>query len=190
MAFLTLGELIDIVIMTFAIGFIFSRLFRKEQRQDEDPLSYYAKKESIFDKILYGAMIAAPAVVLHELAHKFVAISFGAAATLHAPYGMYGIAILLLLLNVPIVFLVGGYVSHTPLLPLPSAFVSLAGPLTNFLLWLIFWLLVKYKITPKKYWRELAMMGKLNLFLAGFNMLPIPGFDGFNFFQALFQTIF
>ena len=176
--------------MTFVIGFIFSRFFRKEPSYSYDPLSYYSRQNTLINQIIYGAIIAAPAVVLHELSHKFVAMSFGANAILHAPYKMYAIVILMVLLNFPIIFLVGGYVNIlTPLPPLPIAFVAVAGPLMNLILWFIFKSLIKYNIAPKKYWRELGMMAKLNLFLAGFNMLPIPGFDGFNFFQALFQTI-
>lgn len=187
--FLTISELIDIIAMTLVIGFIFSRFFRREPSHTYDPLKYYERGNTLMDQILYGAIIAAPAVVLHELAHKFVAILFGATATLHAPYIMYAIVVLMVLMNFPIIFLVGGYVSHTALPALPSAFVAIAGPLTNFILWFVFRSSIKYNIAPKKYWRELGMMAKLNLFLAGFNMLPIPGFDGFHFFQALFQSI-
>jgi len=187
--FLSLQEVFDIVLMTFALGFIFSRFFRREPSHDYDPLQFYSKQDTIIHQIMYGALIAAPAVVLHELAHKFVAMAFGATAVLHAPYLMYGIAIALLLLNVPLIILVGGYVSHSYLLPLPSALVAVAGPLMNFILWFVFWMCIKYKLVNKRYWRDLAMMAKLNLFLAGFNMLPIPTFDGFAFFQALFQSI-
>jgi Zn-dependent protease len=186
---LSLAELLDIVIMTFAIGFIFSRYYRKEP-VEEDPIKFYATQNTIFHQIMYGAMIAAPAVVLHELAHKFVAMSFGATAILHAPYFMYALAILMVIMNFPFFFLVGGYVTHTALPPLPSAFVAIAGPLMNIFLWLIFKALFTYKIVPKKYWKELVMMSKLNLFLGIFNMLPIPGFDGFNFYISIFNAFF
>jgi Zn-dependent protease len=113
-------------------------------------------------------------------------MGFGATATLEAPYIMYAIVIVLALMRFPLLFFVGGYVAHSPLPALPSAFVSIAGITMNVLLWFIFRSLIKYKIAKRKYWNELALMAKLNLFLAAFNMLPIPGFDGFNFFRALF----
>jgi len=188
--FITLTEIRDIIAMTLVIGFIFSKFFKREPSHSYDPLKYYQKQNTLMDQILYGAMIAGPAVVLHELAHKFVAMGFGATATLHAPYIMYAIVVLMMLMNFPIIFLIGGYVETVGVLTaLQSALVAIAGPLTNFILWFLFRSSIKYNIAPKKYWRELAMMAKLNLFLAGFNMLPIPGFDGFHFFQALFQTI-
>ena len=102
---------------------------------------------------------------------------------------MYLLAIILVLVNFPILFLVGGYVSHTALPPLESALVALAGPLTNLILWAIFFSLIKLdKI--KKYRREIYLMAKINLFLFIFNMLPIPGFDGYHFFRALWQVFF
>src|SRR3989338_3329129 len=132
---ITLMEIFDIIIMTFAIGYIFSDFFRREPSEGYDPLKYY-QKNPIWQNIKFAAMIAAPAVVLHELAHKFVAISFGAIATLHAPYFWYAIVILLKLMRFPLMFFVGGYVTHTPLPPLESALVAVSGPLMNLILWL------------------------------------------------------
>ena len=89
-------ELVDIIIMTFAIGYIFSDFFKREPLEGYDPLKYY-QKAPLFENIKFAALIAAPAVVFHELAHKFIAMGFGAQATLHAPYSMYAIVIFLLL---------------------------------------------------------------------------------------------
>lgn len=189
MAFISFQEIIDIVIMTFAIGFIFSRFFRRKPTEGYDPLKHY-EKNPIWENIKYGAIIAAPAVVLHELAHKFVAISFGAQATLHAPYTMYAIVILLTLIRFPIIFFVGGYVAHTPLPALQSSIVAIAGPLTNLILFLIITILIKQKLVDRKYYEPLLLMRKLNMFLFIFNMIPLPGFDGFHFFRGLLQAFF
>ena len=193
MALITISEVIDIVVMTIAIGYIFSRFFRREPQEDYDPLTYY-KKNTLLEDIKYGAIIAAPAVVLHELAHKFVAMGFGASATLHAPsffgipYGMYLLVILLIHLNFPILFFVGGYVSHTALPALASSIVAFAGPLTNLLLWLGGMSLIKYGLVKRKYYTTIGMMAKLNMFFFIFNMIPLPGFDGFNVFSGLVQV--
>jgi len=184
-----IGEIIDIVIMTFAIGYIFSDFFKREPLEGYDPLKYY-QKPPLWENIKFAAMIAAPAVVFHELAHKFIAILFGAQATLHAPYGMYAIVILLKLMRFPLLFFVGGYVTHTPLPALQSSLVSIAGPLTNLLLWLAALAVVKYKLVDRKYYKIIVPMGRINMFLFIFNMLPLPGFDGFNFFRALFSVLF
>ena len=193
MPLITLMEIIDIIVMTIAIGYIFSRFFRRAPQEDYDPLTYY-KKNTLIEDIKYGAIIAAPAVVLHELAHKFVAMSFGASATLHAPslfgipYGMYLLVILMIHLNFPILFFVGGYVSHTALPALASSIVAFAGPLTNLLLWLGGMSLIKYGLVKRKYYTTIGMMAKLNMFFFIFNMIPLPGFDGFNVFSGLVQV--
>jgi Zn-dependent protease len=178
MAFISIQELLDIAIMTFALGFIFSDYFKKKPL-DDDPLAYYQKNQR-WENIKNAALIAAPAIIFHELAHKFFAMYFGAQATLHAPYGWYALIIILKLLNFPLLFFVGGYVSHTPLPALASAVVSLAGPLTNVGVWLATTVIVKKQLINRKYYPILIPIGKINLFLAIFNMIPIPGFDGAN----------
>ncbi len=189
MVFISLAEVIDIIIMSLAIGFIFKDVFKKQIKHngEYDPLkdSRYTKK-GIFDGLKTSIMIAAPAVVLHELAHKFVAMGFGAEAVLHAPYFMYVIVIILKLIGFPLIFLVGGYVAHTPLAAFPSAMVSVAGPLMNFILWGGIMLGIKNHWFDRKYYKILVPMAKLNLLLGVFNMIPIPGFDGFHFFSSLF----
>ncbi|MFH1642915.1 MAG: M50 family metallopeptidase [Nanoarchaeota archaeon] len=182
-------EAVDIIIMTFAIGFIFSGYFKKEPLEGYDPIQYYSRNNQ-WESIKYAAMIAAPAVVLHELAHKFVAISFGATATLHAPYNLYMIVILMKFLRIPLLFFVGGYVAHSPLPLFESATVSVAGPLMNFLMWGGIYLIIHFGLVDKKYYKILQPMAKLSLFLGIFNMLPIPGFDGFGFFGSLFKLVF
>lgn len=184
---LTIGEAIDIIIMTFAIGYIFSDFFRREPLEGYDPLAYY-KKPPLFENIKFAAMIAAPAVVFHELSHKFVAMAFGATATLHAPYFWYIAVILLKLMRFPLLFFVGGYVSHTPLPALESSIVAIAGPLTNLILWLASLALVKYRLINRKYYKILVPIAKLNMFLFIFNMIPLPGFDGYNFITSLFRA--
>jgi len=193
MVLVTLNEVIDLIVMTLAIGYIFSKLFRRQPQEGYDPVSYY-KKNPLLEDIKYGAIIAAPAVVLHELAHKFVAISFGATATLHAPsllgipYGMYILVIVLIHMNFPIFFFVGGYVTHTALPALASSLVAFAGPLTNLLLWLLGTSLIKYNLVDRKYYTMIGLMAKLNLFFFAFNMIPIPGFDGSQVFIGLIRA--
>ncbi len=193
MPIITLPEIIDIIVMTVAIGYIFSKFFKREPQEGYDPLTYY-KKNALWEDIKYGAMIAAPAVVLHELAHKFVAMGFGASATLHAPalfgipYGMYLLVILLIHLNFPILFFVGGYVSHSALPALASSMVAFSGPLINLVLWLGGMYLIKHNLVKRKYFTTISMMAKLNMFFFIFNMIPLPGFDGFHVFSGLVQV--
>lgn len=183
-------ELIDMLIMSLAIGYIFSGFLKKPLPDDYEPLTYYKTKSHKWENIKYAALAAGPAVVLHELSHKFVAMAFGAQATLYAPYGFYLFVILLKAIGFPFIFLVGGFVRHTALLPLPSALVSIAGPLMNLIIWLSITSAVKKNILNRKYYHIAIPLARISLFLAIFNMLPIPGFDGFNFFANLFRSIF
>ena len=178
----TINELFDLIIMTIAIGYIFSTFIKKPVNYS-DPLEYY--KNPWLENLKFGIIVAAPAVVLHEIAHKFVAISFGATATLHAPLFWYMLIILLTLVNFPIIFFVGGYVTHTPLAALPSTIVALAGPLTNLILWALFVSLIKFKLVKKEYYKAIIMSAKINLFLGIFNLIPLPGFDGYNALMSL-----
>ena len=182
--FITTREIIDIIIMTLAIGYIFSTFIKRQPEEDYDPIKFY-QKNKIWEDIKFGTIIAAPAIVLHELAHKFVAMSFGAVATLHAPINWYVLIIILRILRFPLIFFVGGYVTHTPLLPLQSSLVSIAGPLTNIVLFLILTSLIKFNLVNRKYYRIVGISAKINIFLAAFNMIPIPGFDGYNFIRSL-----
>lgn len=184
--FITISEIIAVLAMTFGIGYIFSGYFKRSP--DEDPLSYYTKN-SVWEDTKFASMIAAPPLVFHELAHKLVAMGFGAEAVLNAPYMMYAIVVLLKTIGFPLLFFVGGYVSHTPLPAFPSALVSIAGIATNFLIWGICVFLVKKKIVPRKYYSIVIPMGKLSLFLGIFNLIPIPGFDGYHFITALFSML-
>ncbi|MDO8480432.1 MAG: M50 family metallopeptidase [Nanoarchaeota archaeon] len=178
-------ELIDIIIMSFVLGYIFSDFIGRPGR---DPLDAY--KKSRWQQLKVSALVAGPAVVFHELAHKFVAMAFGAQAVLYAPYGWYLLVIILKAIGFPFMFLVGAFVAHSPLPPLESSIVALAGPALNFLMWGAAILAVKAGKVKPKYLPYVVPFARLNLLLGIFNMLPIPGFDGFGFFAGLFQALF
>ena len=72
MVLITAQEIIDLAILTAALGYIFSG-FIKRPRDILD----YLRPSLAFDDIKYAAMIVAPAVILHELAHKGVGLFFG-----------------------------------------------------------------------------------------------------------------
>ena len=80
--------------------------------------------------------------------------------------------------------------SHTALPPLASSMVAFSGPLINLVLWLGGMSLIKYKLIDRKYYMTIGMMAKLNMFFFIFNMIPLPGFDGFSVFAGLVQVFF
>jgi len=174
-------EILDFAIMAVVVGYIFSDFFRKDFR-------------SVFDTkaILFAAGITAPAIVLHELAHKFVAMSMGLTATFHAAYGWLMVGIILKALNTGFIFFVPAYVSITGLsTPLTQAKVAVAGPLTNLVLFLVCWAVLKLNLIKGKRAVVFTVISKkINGFLFIFNMIPIPGFDGFQFFSGMIKTYF
>ena len=189
MVIFTLWEIFDAVIMTLAVGFIFSDTFRKPVTEEYDPLTYYKSKLYLGD-FKFAALVTAPGIILHELGHKFIALSFGMSATFKAAYTFLGLGLALKILNFPI-FFVPAYVSIIGNgTPLQSALIAFGGPAVNLILWLVSLFLVKYGLLNRKYNYILLLMGRINMFLFIFNMLPIPGFDGNKVFLGLIQTFF
>ena len=193
---LTLREVMDLIIMTLALGLIFKDVFRKQEYLHHDPLKalQHFSAKPVWQDFKFAASITAPAIILHELAHKFVALGFGLQATFHASYEFLGLGILLKLLNFPFIFFIPGYVSHSAASSsLHSAFIAGAGPFMNLLLWFCCWTLLKQKNfmrSHKSWFNALFLSSRINLFLFIFNMLPIPIFDGAQFYSGLFHAIF
>ena len=174
MALISLLEIADIAIMTAALGFIFSDMFKSASRKkDYDPLLQYRHG---FD--------------WDEFGHKFVAMAFGVAATFHAAYLWLAAGVALKLFGSPFIFFVPAFVSHMSVGPLQDTLIALSGPLVNLVLWLGALLLQKKELLNKKYSNGLLLTAKINMLLFIFNMLPIPGFDGFHFFSGLLALLF
>ncbi len=188
----TLSELLDIVIMTAFIGFIFKDAFRVRTHYT-DPLHYYQNIRYGFNwsDFWLACGITAPAIILHELSHKFVAMSFGFNATFHAAYTWLMIGLVLKLMNFGFIFFVPAYVSYPAGgTPLQHAIIAVAGPLMNLLIWLVSGVLIRKRLVSRKYLPAAVLTNRLNFFLFLFNMIPIPPFDGGHFFFSLIQAVF
>ncbi len=114
--------------------------------------------------------------ILHELAHKYVAMRYGAYARYHA-------WTLGLLLSVVMAFAVGFvfaapgavYIYGSHINREQNGKISLAGPATNFVLGLVF-LAIGFAFPALK---SVASLGAgVNFFLGAFNMLPFFPMDG------------
>ncbi|MBW3003585.1 M50 family metallopeptidase [Candidatus Woesearchaeota archaeon] len=184
-------EAIDIVAMSFIVGFILKDIFMPHKRATVyEPLDQFKKKWTSHG-LLFATLVTAPAIILHELGHKFLAMHFGMAAVFKAAYTWLGIGFLLKLFT-GFIFFVPAYVEITNVAnatPLQFSLVAFAGPAVNLVLWLTTWFVyTRYKI-KQKYMPFLVLTSKINMLLFIFNMLPIPGFDGFKVYSGIFQTL-
>lgn len=115
--------------------------------------------------------------LLHELAHKVVAVRFGRIAEFRADYSMLGIAIVAGLAG--FLFAAPGAVYHggRNISPRQSGLIAAAGPLTNIALAIVFFPLVLLSADGILY-RAGQLGVSVNLLLAAFNMIPLGPLDG------------
>ena len=182
-----LREFIDILIMTVAVGYIFMDFFRL--KRDTPGFSW--------NQLGLACLVTAPALIAHELAHKFTALAFGLEAVFHAAYTWLGIGIALKLVQSPFIFFVPGYVSiqcaaqPCSIAPLVSALIAFAGPLLNLALYLVAKLITTQHLARTRRWLFFWILTqRINGFLFILNMLPIPGFDGYTVYRGLWQAFF
>jgi len=123
------------------------------------------------------ALIAVgPGFVLHELSHKFAARRYG-----HwAEFRMWPLGLLLALVTSLIGFIFAApgatYISGINITKEENGRISLAGPLTNVAVALVF---VPLFLFTGGFLQTLGFFGVyINLFLALFNMIPVLPLDG------------
>jgi Zn-dependent protease len=115
------------------------------------------------------------AFLLHELAHKVVAIRFGKIAEFRADYGMLFVAIMGA--TIGFLFAAPGAVYHQGRSTLrQNGLIALAGPVTNLVLAAIF---APLAFLAGGFLGSIGSLGlSINLFLAAFNMVPFGPLDG------------
>ena len=186
MAFLDAGEIIQLFIITLALGYIFSGFIK---RNNNDLFSF---KNFSWKNIFFAALIATPAVVLHEFGHKFAALLLG----LDAHFEVFGLGLVLgLVLRVlgsGFLLLAPGYVVISGLQSSFAVFfTAFAGPFVNLVFWLCsLWLLrSKFSLSEGqiRYFSALALVNKW-LFI--FNMIPLPPLDGSKVLFSLWSLLF
>ena len=141
-------------------------------------------------------------VVLHEVSHGAVAFSLGdptakalGRLTLNPfrhidPLGTVILPVILYASHAGVIF---GWAKPVPFdpryfknRPLGTLVVALAGPLTNVFLAAIFALLLKFSGGPEALPGKIFYLGAgINLFLALFNLIPIPPLDGSKVLAAI-----
>ncbi|MBI5066298.1 hypothetical protein HZA97_08745 [Candidatus Woesearchaeota archaeon] len=131
---------------------------------------------SFYEVFLLSALTVGLGFLLHELAHKFVAQKYGYWAEFRSDDKMLLLAFLMSFFG--FVFAAPGGVLMPRMGLKKEGIVALAGPATNVLLSLIFFGL--------NYWQPNYIFSfglYINSFLAIFNLIPFPSFDGQKIFQ-------
>ncbi len=166
-------EIIDMVISSIAISYIFTGLIPGGRSLKED--------------LKISAIIAVPSLLLHELGHKIIAMLFGYTAIYHANY--YGLLLGLIFKQVGLpLFFIPAYVSINTVFAtrLALSLVSISGPAVNMILFLLTYPLEKVAKTEMQE-MIIIVMRQINKWLLILNLLPLPGLDGF---QALNYLLF
>jgi len=128
--------------------------------------------------------------MLHELAHKVVAIRFGKIAEFRADYGMLFVAVMGAMVG--FLFFAPGAVYHQgKSTRRQNALIALAGPVTNLALAALF---APIFLLAGGFLGTVGQYGLvINLFLAAFNMIPFGPLDGktvAGWSKAVFAAVF
>lgn len=210
----TVFEILDMVLMTLIVGYLFKDVFKLPKEQPDDVLEYYKEFSHTgidWQSFWFACALVAPAIIIHELGHKFTAMIFGMDATFHAAcstsnlfFGgsFFNFACNLQLVAVILVTMGFGFVIFVPAFvsiignaaPWQNALISFAGPFVHLVFWLgAAWLLKqpeRVKKWPRKKKMFVYFLKQINMILFFFNMLPIPPFDGWHFFSSLYAVFF
>jgi len=164
-------ELRDLALAWLALGLAFTLFLTPMELIQAAPL--YA--DHLLEVFVMSMLTVGTGFLLHELAHKIVAIKFGQIAAFRADYGLLGIAIASGLAG--FLFAAPGAVYHRGrITQRQNGLVAIAGPITNLVLAALFFVPFLF-LTG--FLGEIARMGVLiNIFLAAFNMIPFGPLDG------------
>jgi Zn-dependent protease len=168
----TFTEIRDLVISAIVLGFIFS--FRNWS----------------FDNLLLSIAIVGPALILHELAHKFMAQRYNLlAAYVIWPTGIILSLLITIMTNGAVLFAALGAVMISSVYHTRVGYrfigltgeemgkISWVGPMTNIGLAILCYIL--HPLNPVVF----SQAAFINLIIAIFNCLPFPPLDGVKIFR-------
>ncbi|SEV94371.1 zinc metalloprotease [Natrinema salifodinae] len=174
-------ELRDLAVAWLTLSIAFALLFA--------PIHLGGSLGSFVVMVGLSLVTVGVAFLLHEIAHKVVAIEHGQVAEFRADYQMLFLAIMGALVG--FLFAAPGAVYHRgQVTQRENGLIALAGPVTNLLLALLF---LPLMILPEPL-GTIGQMGVwINLFLAAFNMIPFGPLDGksvLRWHKGIFALIF
>ena len=144
--------------------------------------------------LVVSLLTAGLGFLIHELAHKVVAVRFGQIAEFRADYGMLFLAVVSAVAG--FIFAAPGAVYHRGVLSdREHGLIALAGPAVNIGLAVVFVpVLVVGGLLGSDFLSLVGSRGlAINLFLAAFNMLPFGALDGrtvLDWSKAAFVAVF
>ena len=168
----TSKEIRDLIISFIVIALGFTILYSNGD---------YSYVTILFPVVMIGV---GAGFIFHELGHKFVAMHYG----YYAEYELWPTGLIIALISSFFGFIFaapGAVVIYSQGMDKKTnGLISIAGPLVNIALGLIFFLILvslgDYVYTETGYIVQLiCVLGtRINFFLAAFNLLPIPPLDG------------
>lgn len=166
-------ELQDFAVAWLALAVAFTLFL--DRRLLRALLSGQIRPGALVPVAVQSLLVVGTGFLLHELAHKAVAVRFGQVAEFRADYNMLGLAILASLAG--FLFAAPGAVYHRGrITPRENGLIALAGPAVNLALAGGFFLLA---LVADGFLGDVAGLGLIvNVLLAGFNMLPFGPLDG------------
>lgn len=174
----TSHEIRDIIISMLVIAGVFAYVLRYS--------SIFANigSNDIVSRIVIALVAVGFAFVLHELAHKFVAVRYG----FYAEYRMWVQGLIFAIITAYFfgfvfaapgaVYIHGEYISRDE-----NGKISIAGPLTNIALAVIFFLFIPLSSFSPILSAIISLGFFVNSFLALFNLIPISILDGAKVFR-------
>ncbi|WP_136589200.1 zinc metalloprotease [Salinigranum halophilum] len=168
-------ELRDLAIAWVALGVAFAVFFAG----GGSGLVSLLSRGGFAAAVVVSLLTAGLGFLIHELAHKVVAVRFGQVAEFRADYGMLFLAVVSALAG--FIFAAPGAVYHRGVLSdKEHGLIALAGPAVNLVLAVVFVpVLLLGVFTGSGFLDLVGSRGvAINLFLAAFNLLPFGALDG------------